>query len=105
MAEDVEDVPSRSPEADTRPAAPRPAPTEFVQLTLDATITGPRMRTEDHYEPGTELRVKGERGTFTYKYASISRDGLVSLHLLGDHAFRAVRPDQVALVRKSRRRK
>jgi hypothetical protein len=71
-----------------------------VQLELDATITGPGMRTEDLYEPGTQLKVKGERGTFTYRYASISRNGLVSLHLVGDHTFRAVRPDQVTLWRK-----
>ena len=82
------------------PSKPPVAPREFEQLELDATITGPRMRTEDLYEPGTELKIKGERGTFTYRYASISRSGLVSLHLVGDHTFRAVRPDQVTPVRR-----
>jgi hypothetical protein len=78
---------------------------EFEQLALDATITGPGMRTEDPYEPGTKLKIRGERGSFEYKYASVSRAGLVSLHLLGDRGSRAVRPDQVALIRKTRHRK
>jgi hypothetical protein len=78
---------------------------EFEQLALDATITGPGMRTEDPYEPGTKLKIKGERGSFEYKYASLSRAGLVSLHLVGDRGSRAVRPDQVVLVRKTRFRK
>ena len=65
---------------------------KYEQLTLGPTITGPRMHTEDLYEPGTRLKIKGERGVFTYRYASISRAGQVSLHLLGDHSFRAVRP-------------
>jgi hypothetical protein len=78
---------------------------EFEQLALDATITGPGMRTEDPYEPGTKLKIKGERGSFTYKYASVSQAGLVSLHMVGDRGSRAVRPDQVALVRKARYRK
>jgi hypothetical protein len=76
---------------------------EFEQLALDATITGPGMRTEDPYEPGTRLKIKGERGTFAYRYASLSRAGQVSLHLAGDHAFRAVRPDQVTLAKNTRK--
>lgn len=78
---------------------------EFEQLALDATITGPGMRTADLYEPGTKLKIKGERGSFTYKCASISRAGLVSLHLVGDHGSRAVRPDQVVLAKRADHRK
>jgi hypothetical protein len=73
-----------------------------VQLSLDATVTGPGKRTEDHYERGAKLKIKGERGVFTYKHASISQAGLVSLHLLGTDGTRAVRPDQVVPVRKRR---
>ena len=105
MADDTKHPAAGSPGARPCPSAPRLAPREFVQLELDATITGPGMRTEDLCEPGTELKVKGERGTFTYRYASISRTGLVSLHLVGDRTFRAVRPDQVTLVRRARSRK
>lgn len=78
-------------------------PAEHVQLALDATITGPGMRTEDLYEPGSELKIKGERGTFIYKYATVSSAGRVSLHLVRDQMFRAVRPDQVTLVKKRHR--
>lgn len=79
--------------------------TEFEQLALDATITGPGMRTADVYEPGTQLKIKGERGVFTYRYASLSQAGRVSLHLAGFDGFRAVRPDQVTLVKRPRRAK
>jgi hypothetical protein len=78
---------------------------EFEQLALDATITGPGMRTEDPYEPGTKLKIKGERGVFKYRYATLSQAGQVSLHLAGVDGFRAVRPDQVTLVKKTRRAK
>ncbi|MGI5939863.1 MAG: hypothetical protein ACOX8V_04120 [Thermoleophilia bacterium] len=74
---------------------------EYEQLTLDPTVTGPGMRTADPYEPGTKLKIRGERGTFIYRYATISRAGLVSLHLVGNHMFRAVRPEQVILVNKA----
>jgi hypothetical protein len=67
----------------------------FVQLKLDPTVTGPGSRTEDYYEPGARLKVEGERGTFVYRCATVSRAGLVSLHLTKDGVFRAVRPDQV----------
>ena len=60
------------------------------------------MRTEDHYERGAKLKIKGERGVFTYRYASISKAGLVSLHLTGEGGSRAVRPDQVVAVRRRR---
>ena len=80
-------------------------PQEFEQLTLDATIVGPGMRTEDPYEPGTRLKVEGERGVFTYRYASVSQAGLVSLHLVQEGMFRAVRPEQVTLVKKPRSRR
>ncbi len=60
------------------------------------------MRTEDFYEPGTKLKIEGQRGVFTYRYASVSQAGLVSLHLTRDGASRAVRPDQVTMVRKTR---
>jgi hypothetical protein len=75
-------------------------PQQFEQLMLDATIVGPGMRTEDPYEPGTKLKVEGERGVFTYRCASVSRAGLVSLHLVRDGIFRAVRPEQVSLAKK-----
>jgi hypothetical protein len=96
-------APAPAPAARPRPAAPRPVPPEFEQLTLDATITGPGMRTEDPYEPGTRLKVEGERGVFVYKCASVSQAGLVSLHLIQDGIFRAVRPEQVTPVKKVRR--
>jgi len=72
----------------------------FEQLSLEATVTGPGMRTEDPYEPGTQVKIEGQRGIFTYKYATVSRSGAVSLHLARDGMSRAVRPDQVTLVRK-----
>lgn len=75
----------------------------FEQLELAATVTGPGMRTADHYERGARLKIKGERGVFTYKHASVSRAGLVSLHLVGESGARAVRPDQVTPVKKGRR--
>jgi hypothetical protein len=81
---------------------PGHAPQEFEQLALGATLTGPGSRTEDHYERGAKLKIKGERGIFTYRHASISQAGLVSLHLLGTDGSRAVRPDQVIPVRKRR---
>jgi hypothetical protein len=89
---------------DTRQLRPQPAPCSFVQLALPPTVIGPGMRTEDHYEPGTRLKVEGQRGTFTYRYATVSRAGLVSLHLTQEGVFRAVRPDQVTLARKPRAR-
>jgi hypothetical protein len=73
---------------------------EFEQLAFDPTITGPGTRTEDPYEPGTKLKIDGQRGTFVYRYATVSRAGLVSLHLTRDGVFRAVRPDQVTLLKK-----
>jgi len=81
----------------------RPNEEGYVQLELSPTVTGPRRRTEDPLEPGTEVRIKGEQGTFTYRYATVSRAGMVSLHLMGTHGFRAVRPEQVVAVRKRRR--
>jgi len=105
VADDTKQPAGRSPE-DQRPSEQQLLSLrDFVQLALDATITGPRMRTEDLYEPATELKIKGERGTFIYKHASLSQAGLVSLHLAGDYRFRAVRPDQVTMVRKARSRK
>lgn len=79
-------------------------PVEYEQLALDATITGPGRQTEDPYEPGTQLRIKGERGIFTYKHATVSRTGRVSLHLVRNHMFRAVRPDQVTVAKKGSKR-
>lgn len=78
---------------------------EFEQLELDPTVTGPGMRTEDRYEPGTRLKVEGQRGVFTYRYATVSKVGAVSLHLVQDGMFRAVRPDQVTPVRRPRGRR
>jgi hypothetical protein len=77
-------------------------PQPFEQLSLGATVTGPGSRTEDHYERGAKLKIKGERGVFTYRYASVSQAGLVSLHLAGADGSRAVRPEQVVPVRKKR---
>jgi hypothetical protein len=88
--------------ADPTAEAPALSPQAFEQLTLDATVTGPGKRTEDHYERGAKLKIKGERGVFTYKYASVSQAGLVSLHLLGSDGSRAVRPEQVTPARKRR---
>ena len=86
------------PPAEPSSLSPRP----FEQLSLGATVTGPGSRTEDHYERGAKLKIKGERGVFTYRYASVSQAGLVSLHLLGIDGSRAVRPEQVVPVRKKR---
>ena len=61
------------------------------------------MRTEDHYERGAQLKIKGEREVFTYKHASVSREGQVSLHLAGKDGSRAVRPDRVVPVRRRSR--
>ncbi len=92
---------------DTRRPEEGPAqstPLEFEQLTLGPTTTGPGKRTEDPYEPGTKVRVEGQRGHFIYRYATVSTAGLVSLHLTQDGVSRAVRPDQVTLLRKPRSR-
>ncbi len=91
--------PSTHPPDD--PAAPD-GPPQFEQLSLGPTVTGPRHRTEDPYEPGTKLMIKGERGIYTYRHATISRAGLVSLHLVGEDGYRAVRPEQVVPVKKPR---
>jgi hypothetical protein len=80
-------------------------PQTFEQLTLDPTITGPGKRTEDPYEPGTKLKVDGQRGVFVYRHSTVSRAGLVSLHLTQEGVSRAVRPEQVTMVRKARARR
>jgi hypothetical protein len=77
----------------------------FEQLRLGPTVTGPGTRTEDAYEPGTKLKIEGQRGIFVYRYATVSRAGLVSLHVSQEGVFRAVRPDQVTMVRRSRPQK
>ena len=119
----IPDVPS-DPQADPRPAprrvpqpasqapiqaapppVPQPASPEFEQLRLDPTIIGPGMRSEDPYEPGARLKIEGQRGTFIYRYATLSKAGLVSLHLTQDGVARAVRPDQVAPLKKRGLRK
>jgi hypothetical protein len=92
------DSPSADQSSETLPLLPQ----GFEQLTLGATVTGPGKRTEDHYERGAKLKIKGERGIFTYRHASVSQAGLVSLHLLSPDGCRAVRPDQVIPVRKKR---
>jgi len=78
-----------------------PLRTESAQLALDPTITGPGRRTEDPYEPGTEVKIRGEQGTFKYRYASLSQAGRVSLHLVGEHGSRAARPNQVTPAKKT----
>lgn len=105
----MNDVPERPANRGRRIERPvgtaSPDTVDFEQLTLDATVTGPGMRTEDHYERGAKLKIKGERGMFTYKHASVSKAGLISLHLAGEGgSSRAVRPDQVVPVRKKRGR-
>jgi hypothetical protein len=75
---------------------------KFEQLSLDPTITGPGQRTEDPFEPGTRVKVEGQRGVFVYRYATVSKAGLVSLHLTQNGAFRAVRPELVSMVKKPR---
>ena len=99
---------SQTRAATTAAAEPKPrtrrTPPEFEQLMLDPTITGPGKRTEDPYEPGAELRIEGQRGTFVYRYATLSKAGLISLHLTQDGVSRAVRPDQVTQVKKRRSR-
>lgn len=90
--------------AERRDEGRQTGPEDFQQLTLAATVTGPGKRTEDYYERGAKLKIKGERGVFTYKHASVSKTGLVSLHLSGEGGSRAVRPDQVAPIRKRRSR-
>ena len=57
------------------------------------------MRTSDPYERDTELHIKGEQGTYKYRYATVSKAGMVSLHLVGDHGWRAVRPEKVRIRR------
>lgn len=108
----MNDDSSRSPDprpTETQPSedaraedASTPDSSPFEQLALGATVTGPGMRTEDHYERGARLKIKGERGVFVYKHASVSREGLVSLHLMGADGARAVRPERVAPIRKRR---
>ena len=105
MSEDETQLDSVLSDAPHGPPARRIEPPAFEQLTLDATIVAPGRRTEDPYEPGTKLKVKGQRGVFMYKYASVSQAGLVSLHVAQEGVSRAVRPDQVTLVRKSLPRK
>jgi len=95
------EVPSDPDRSQAHSASSNP-PQTFEQLELAATVTGPGMRTGDHYERGARLKIKGERGVFTYKHASVSRAGLVSLHLVGEGGSRAVRPDQVTPVKKRR---
>ena len=57
-------------------------------------------RTTDPYERDTELRIKGEQGTYKYRYATVSKAGMVSLHMVGAHGFRAARPEVVKAVHK-----
>jgi hypothetical protein len=104
MADDTRQPDDASAEAGQSTAPARPAAQEFQQLTLDPTLIGQGQRTEDPYEPGTKLKIEGQRGTFLYRYATVSKAGLVSLHLAQDGVFRAVRPDQVTLVKKRRSR-
>jgi hypothetical protein len=78
---------------DTRP--------EFEQLSLEPTLVGQGTRTEDVYEPGTKVRVEGQRGVFVYRYATVSKAGLVSLHLTQEGVARAVRPELVTIVKRS----
>ena len=102
MTDAHEQMPPAEPRDTASEDPAKPQPQTFEQLALRATVTGPGMRTEDHYERGAKLRIRGERGVFTYKHASLSKAGLVSLHLVGEGVSRAVRPDQVIPVRKRR---
>lgn len=58
------------------------------------------MRTSDPYAVGTALKIKGESGTLKYCYATLSRAGMVSLHLVGEHGWRMVRPERVRIVKR-----
>lgn len=107
MIDDQQQTPPSEVPTDPDPSQSHSAssdpPQTFEQLELAATITGPGMRTADRYEPGAKLKIKGERGVFAYKHASVSSAGLVSLHLVGEGGgSRAVRPDQVTPVKKRR---
>ena len=76
---------------------------EYVQLSLESIVAESGMRATDYYEPGTKLKIKGERGIFVYDHASLSSNGSMSLHLVGEHGFRAVRPEQVMIMKKARK--
>jgi len=56
MTDDQEGTPRRVFDARVGPNTPSPTGSEFVQLTLDATIIGQSMQTEDLYETGTDRR-------------------------------------------------
>jgi hypothetical protein len=105
VTDDIKNSYHRSPERPADLLEPSLEVQRFEQLTLAATVTGPGMRTEDHYERGARVKIRGQRGLFTYRYASVSQAGQVSLHLAGEDGCRAVRPDQVLPVRKARTRK
>jgi hypothetical protein len=63
------------------------------------------MRTEDPYEPGTAVKIAGQRGDYTYRYATVSSAGFVSLHVARHGVFRAVRPEQVTPAKRVRGRR
>ena len=55
-------------------------------------------RATDLYAVDTALRIKGEREVLKYRYATVSGDGMVSLHLVGEHGWCMVRPERVRKV-------
>ena len=71
-----------------------------MQLQLAVTRMG--MKAQDAFEPGTELKIIGETGILKYHHSTVSSTGMVSLHLVGERGWRAVRPERVRLVRKKR---
>jgi hypothetical protein len=63
-------------------------------------VTRMGKRAEDTFEPGTMLRISGETGTLKYHHSTVSSTGMVSLHLVGEHGWRAVRLENVRPVKK-----
>ena len=62
---------------------------------IDEYKLGPRRT----LTPGCKIKVTGERGTFKYRYASVSIEGNVSIHVYGKQGFRAFRPERIKVVR------
>jgi hypothetical protein len=69
-----------------------------MQLQLAVTRMG--MKAQDAFEPGTELKIIGETGTLKYHHSTVSSTGMVSLHLVGERGWRAVRPENVKVAKR-----
>lgn len=55
-------------------------------------------------EPGTKVKVRGERDIYRLCRYTIASTGLVSVVLVGSYGFRAVRPENVKPIVNPRRR-